>query len=110
MNGTPGIDYPEDRTPIDVLAASRGDAVLCFVEGVADDHLVVSAGSDRLGRVVRVESGERLELVWKDGGELRAVPAEVVDVQTTPQQAWRVRTVGPASRGQRRAAVRAPLA
>jgi c-di-GMP-binding flagellar brake protein YcgR len=33
----------------------------------------------------------------------------VVHVDDVPQEAWRVRTVGPASRGQRRAAVRAPL-
>jgi hypothetical protein len=109
MQGTPGVDHPEDRSPVDVLAASRGDAVMCFVEQVADSELVLTIGQDRAGRPVRLETGERLELVWKDASELRALPAELVAVETSPQRLWRVRPVGPATRGQRRAAVRAPL-
>jgi hypothetical protein len=109
VKGSPGVDYPEDRAAVDVLAASRGDVVMSFVERVDDDVLVLSAGKDRSQRPVRLEDGERLELVWKDAGDLRALPAELVAVENGAQQLWRVRAVGPATRGQRRSAVRAPL-
>jgi c-di-GMP-binding flagellar brake protein YcgR len=109
MQGEPGVDYPEDRSPVDVLAASRGDAVMCFVERIAEDEIVVTIGQDRSGRPVNLHAEERMELVWKDAGELRSLPAELVAVETGEQRVWRIRPVGPAARGQRRAAVRAPL-
>lgn len=109
MQGSPGIDFPEDRSPVDVLPASHGGAVMCFVERIEDDHLVLTIGQDRAGRPVRLSAGERMDLVWKDAGELRSLPVELVAVETAPQHVWRVRPVGPAARGQRRAAVRAPL-
>ena len=109
MQGAPGIDFPEDRSPVDVLAASRGDAVMCFVEEIADDELLLTVGQDRAGRPVRLQPGERLELVWKDGGELRSLPAELTGIETAPLARWRISPAGPAARGQRRAAVRAPL-
>ena len=109
MQGAPGIDFPEDRSPVDVLAASRGDAVMCFVEEIHDDELVLTIGQDRFGHPVRLHPGERLELVWKDAGELRSLPAELTGIDTGPQVRWRIRPAGPAARGQRRAAVRAPL-
>jgi hypothetical protein len=110
MAGEPGIDYPEEMSPVDVLAASRGDALMSFVEKARDGELLLTVGHDRLKRPVRLEPGERLEVVWKDAAELRSVPAELVGVQTSGEPRWLVRTVGPAARGQRRAAVRAPLA
>jgi c-di-GMP-binding flagellar brake protein YcgR len=109
MQGAPGIDFPEDRSPVDVLAASRGDAVMCFVEEIKDDELVLTVGQDRSGRPVRLQPGERLELVWKDGGELRSLPAELTGIDTAPLARWRISPAGPAARGQRRAAVRAAL-
>jgi PilZ domain len=109
MQGAPGIDFPEDRSPVDVLAASRGDAVMCFVEEIKDDELLLTVGQDRFGRPVRIQPGERLELVWKDGGELRSLPAELTAIDTAPLALWHISPAGPAARGQRRAAVRAPL-
>jgi PilZ domain len=110
MNGEPGEDYPERMTPVDVLAASRGDALVSFVEAVDEAELVLTVGNDRGGRPVRLDPGERLELVWRGPSGLRALPAELVEVQTAGQPTWRIRAAGPATRGQRRAAVRAPLA
>ena len=71
MQGSPGIDYPEDRSPVDVLAASRGDAVMSFVETVTDDELLVSIGQDRAGRPVRLRpvSG------WRSSGRTPASSA-----------------------------------
>jgi hypothetical protein len=109
MTGEPGVDYPEEKMPIDVRAASRGDTLLSFVEAVENGELVVSVGEDRHRKPVRLEPGEHLELMWRGPDELRAVPAELVAVETGNRATWRVRPAGPAGRGQRRAAVRAPM-
>lgn len=105
----PVIDYPEAKTPVDVRVQSRGDTLLSFVELVDNGELVLSAGEDRHRRPVRLEPGEHLELTWRGPEELRAVPAELVDVDTGGRPTWRVKLIGPAGRGQRRAAVRAPM-
>jgi len=109
MMGEPGVDYPEAKVPIDVRAESRGDTLLSFVELVDNGELVISVGEDRHRRPVHLEPGEHLELMWRGPDELRAVPAELVAVETGGRATWRVRMVGPAGRGQRRAAVRAPM-
>jgi hypothetical protein len=110
MAGEPGVDHPEAMAVVDVLAASRGDAVMSFVQAVTGSELVLTVGQDRSQRRVRLEPGERLELVWKGPEELRSLPAELVSVDTGGSEpTWRVTVVGKASRGQRRAAVRAPL-
>jgi hypothetical protein len=107
--GTPGIDYPEDRTVLDVKAVSRDDVLTSFVEEATGGELVLSVGEDSSRRRVRLEPGETLELVWRGPEELRAVPAELLEVRAGESPTWRVRIAGPSSRGQRRAAVRAPL-
>jgi hypothetical protein len=109
MMGDPGLDYPEAKTPVDVRVQSRGDTLLSFVEVIEDDEFQLSAGEDRLKRPVHVEPGEHLELTWRGPDELRALPVELVAVETGGAGTWRVRPVGPAGRGQRRAAVRAPM-
>jgi hypothetical protein len=109
MMGEPGVDYPEARTPVDVRVQSRGDTLLSFVELVDNGELLLSAGEDHLRRPVRLEPGEHLELTWRAPDELRAVPAELVGVDTGGRATWRVKPIGPAGRGQRRAAVRAPM-
>jgi hypothetical protein len=109
MTGDPGVDYPEEKMPIDVRAESRGDNLLSFVESTANGELVLAVGEDRLRRPVRLEPGEHLELMWRGPDELRSVPAELIAVEKGDRPTWRVRTVGPAARGQRRAAVRAPM-
>lgn len=109
MTGEPGKDYPEEKSPIDVRAQSRGDTLLSFVERVDNGELVISAGEDRQKRPVRLDAGEPLEVMWRGPDEMRTVPAELVAVETGELTTWRVRLVGPAARGQRRAAVRAPM-
>ncbi len=110
MAGEPGVDHPEAMAVVDVLAASRGDAVMSFVQAANGSELVLTVGLDRAQRRVRLEPGERLELVWKGPEELRSLPAELVSVDTSgAEPTWTVTAVGQASRGQRRAAVRAPL-
>jgi hypothetical protein len=106
---TPGIDYPEDRSVLDVKAVSRDDVLTSFVEEATGGELVVSVGEDSQRRRVRLDVGERLELIWRGPEELRSMPVELVEVRTGDSPTWRLRVVGPASRGQRRNAVRAPM-
>jgi hypothetical protein len=106
---TPGVDYPEDRTVLDVKAVSRDDVLTSFVEQATGGELVVSVGEDAQKRRVRLDVGERLELVWRGPEELRSLPVELVEVRTGDAPTWLLRVVGPASRGQRRNAVRVPM-
>ena len=109
MHGEPGVDFPEEKAVLDVVATSRDDVLVSWVEEVRDDELVVSVPQDRSQRAVRLDDGERLELIWRGPEELRALPVELIDTRGTAGPRWRLRAVGPAGRGQRRAAVRAPL-
>ncbi len=106
---TPGVDHPEERAVLDVKASSRSDVLISFVERVSGWELVVSVGEDAQKRRVRLDTGEHLELIWRGPEELRSLPAELVEVVTGDSPTWRLKVVGPASRGQRRSAVRAPM-
>jgi hypothetical protein len=106
---TPGVDYPEERAVLDVKASSRPDVLLSFVEQVSGEELVLSVGEDAQRRRVRLDSGEHLELIWRGPEELRSLPAQLVEVVGGTAPTWRLKIVGPASRGQRREAVRAPV-
>jgi PilZ domain len=109
MSMEPGIDFPDERTAVDVQTGSRDDVLVSFVEKAAGEELVLSVGQDSSHRRVRLDPGEFLDLLWRGPEELRAVPAVLVAVDAGITPTWRVRMTGPATRGQRRAAVRAPL-
>lgn len=109
IKGDPGHDFPEERAIIDLLVASRGQALVSWVEEVRAQDLLVTAGQDRSQRRVPLDLGEHVELVWKSPSELRSMPAELIATEDRGQPCWLLRPTGPASRGQRRAAVRAPL-
>src|SRR3712207_4632537 len=107
--GIPGVDYPEAKEPVDVQSASRGDALTSFVEDSGNGPLILTVPVDRSGRRVRLDAGEYVQLVWKGPEGLRALPAELTEVLPGEEPRWRVRPMGPATRGQRRNAVRAPM-
>jgi hypothetical protein len=109
MTGIPGIDFPEEREVVDLLASSRGDALIAWVESATNEMIAVTAGEDRSRRRVRAEVGEHVNVVWRGPEELRSRPTELVKVQLEPHPVWWLRTTGPSERGQRRAWVRAPL-
>lgn len=108
MAESAGVDHPEARTVVDLLVTSRGDVLLSWVESSDGSEFVVSMGEDRSQRRVRLDPGEHVEVVWRGPGELRSRPTELVSTQADPPQ-WRLRPTGPATRGQRRSSVRAPL-
>ncbi|MGY1723969.1 PilZ domain-containing protein [Blastococcus sp. SYSU DS0533] len=103
-----GVDYPEARTVVDLLATSRGDVLISLVESADPTQIVVSIGEDRSRRRVRLEPGEHVEVIWRGPEELRSLPTELIAAELHPPQ-WRLRPVGPSTQGQRRSAVRAPL-
>ncbi|CCH90514.1 putative Type IV pilus assembly PilZ [Modestobacter italicus] len=107
----PGTDHPEERTVVDVLVGGSDSPLLSWVERVEDGDIVVTVGQDRSQRRVRVADGDPLELVWRAASELRSLPARLVATEAASggEVCWRVRPTGPAARGQRRSAVRAPL-
>lgn len=111
-DGVPGQDHPEARSVLDVRLPDREDLLVSFVpEGPQhDDELVVTVGQDRSGRRVRVPVGAQLELVWQVGRVPRARTAELLAVELGEDPTWRLAFRGPARDGQRRGAVRAPLA
>jgi hypothetical protein len=108
-SGIPGVDYPEVKEPVDVQSASRGDALTSFVEDSGNGPLTLTVPVDRSGRRVRIDVGEYVQLVWKGPEGLRALPAELMEVLPGEEPRWRVKPMGPATRGQRRNAVRAPM-
>jgi hypothetical protein len=108
-SGIAGVDYPEAKEPVDVQCASRGDALTSFVEDSGNGPLTLTVPVDRSGRRVRIDVGEYVQLVWKGPEGLRALPAELMEVLPGEEPRWRVKAMGPATRGQRRNAVRAPV-
>jgi c-di-GMP-binding flagellar brake protein YcgR len=99
---------PSERTIVDVVGVADGRVCTSFVERVAGDVLSLSIPRDRSGTLVP-ESGTRLELVWKHDSGFLAVPVVVALRESGADAAFRVQRTGPTARGQRRAAVRAPL-
>ena len=109
MAGTAGLDRPGERDVVDLLPSSRDDALISWVESAGEDEIVVTVGEDRTRRRVRLDVGEVIQVLWRGPEELRVLPTELVSVDLGPRPVWRLRPIGPAARGQRRAAVRAPL-
>ena len=107
--GERGTDYPEEKSIVDLIIPGRGETLISWVEQVGDGDLVVTAGQRRVGTRVRVDDGERIEMVWRGPEELRALPTEFVGLEGPDRGCWRLRPTGPATRGQRREAVRAPI-
>lgn len=107
--GVPGVDVPEVKDVVDVFVADRGTPLLSFVEETTDDEVVIAVARTREGTRVPLPVGERFEVVWRGHDELRSVPVEIVAIDRGENPRWRVRPVGPATKGQRRRAVRAQM-
>jgi len=106
----PGIDHPEERGVVELLLDDRGVVLISWVERVEGKEIVVTAGRDRNQRSARLDVGDRVEMVWKAPEELRSLPTRLVAIEKSGDDThWRLCATGPAVRGQRRAAVRAPI-
>ena len=109
MLGVPGEDHPEVGTVLDLIPASRGDALMSWVDDVGDEELVVSIPQDLARRPVALAVGEQIEVIWKASGVLRCLPVVLAGIDSGESPHWRLRSAGVVQRGQRRDAVRAPL-
>lgn len=107
--GVPGVDVPEVKDVVDVFAADRGTPLVSFVEATTGEDFVIAVARTREGTRVPLPVGERFEVVWRGRDELRSVPVEIVDIERGENPRWRVRPVGPTTKGQRRRAVRAQM-
>jgi hypothetical protein len=96
--------------PARVVAALDGDPHADLV--VSPEPLPGARPFGVTGHPEPPARGEEVDLYWVGPGEVRVVPVSVVAVDPGAGEAprWRVRLAGPAARGQRRDAVRAPLA
>ncbi len=109
MPGVPGDDYPEVGTVLDLLPASRGDALMSWLDDVDDEDLVVAIPCDLARRPVALAVGEMMDVVWKASGALRCLPVVLAGIDPGEPPHWRLRSAGVVQRGQRRESVRAPL-
>jgi len=109
MSGEVGDGQPLAGRVVEVMAASRGDTLVAWSEGRQGADLLLSAPLDQAQRPVSLGIGERLEVVWRDLGELHALPVVLAAIDSGERPRWRLGVVGVLRRGQRREAVRAPL-
>jgi hypothetical protein len=109
MTETPEADVPEVGTVADLIPASLPDTFLCWVEEVHGAEVMVTAPVDAQLRPVDLPVGDRIDLVWRGGGQLRCLPVELTEIRPGERPCWRLAPAGVAKRGQRRDAVRAPM-
>jgi c-di-GMP-binding flagellar brake protein YcgR len=109
MLDSPSDDYPEVGTVLDLLPASRGDALMSWLDDVDGEDLVVAVPLDLARRPVALAVGEMIDVVWKTSGALRCLPVVLAGIDPGEPPQWRLRSAGVVRRGRRREAVRAPL-
>jgi hypothetical protein len=100
---------PAPGSVVELFFASRSDPLLTWCDGLSDDDVLVCAPLDRSQRPVALETGEHLEVVWQDDGDLRALPVVLLATEVGERPRWLLREAGVLRRGQRRDAVRAPM-
>ncbi|KGH46138.1 hypothetical protein IN07_13665 [Modestobacter caceresii] len=105
--GVPNVDHPAAATALSVLPLGEDEALTARVRRESESHLYLSAPRNALGEATPFVERDMLELSWQADDGLRSVPADAVAV--TDDGLWKVRITGPASKIQRRDAVRAPI-
>ena len=105
--GTPNIDHPAESTALSVLPLGSDEALTSRVRRVGDTHLFISSPRTPTGDIADFVERDMLELSWQSDDGLRSVPADAVTVAS--DGTWRIKLTGPASKLQRRDAVRAPI-
>ncbi len=105
--GTPNVDFPADTTALSVLPLGQDEALTSRVRRSSDTLLHVSHPRDPRGDGAEFVLRDMLELSWQADDGLRSIPTEAVGV--TDDGLWKLKITGPASRLQRRDAVRAPI-
>jgi hypothetical protein len=105
----PARELPAIGSVLDLVAVSRSETFLSWMDEHAEDGLLVTTPCDSDRRPISLPLGERLDVVWSTAHGLRTVPAELAGIVLGELPRWRLEVEGVAKRGQRRDAVRAPL-
>ena len=105
--GTPNVDHPGTGTALSVLPLGRDEALTSRVRREDARHLFIAPPRTGSGEIARFVEDDLLELSWQAEDGLRSVAAETLAL--TDDVTWRLRISGPATRIQRRDAVRAPI-
>ncbi|MFQ1002019.1 flagellar brake protein [Modestobacter sp. SSW1-42] len=105
--GTANVDYPAVATGLSVLPLGRDEALTSRVRRVGDGHLFISAPRTPVGENAFFIARDMLDVSWQSDDGLRSAPAESLSIAS--DGTWKVKLTGPASRLQRRDAVRAPI-
>lgn len=105
--GVPNVDFPAAAAALSVLPLGWDEALNARVRREGESFLYLSAPRNALGEVATFVQRDLLELSWQADDGLRSVPAEAMAL--TDEGLWQVRVSGPATRIQRRDAVRAPI-
>lgn len=110
------IDRPEERASADVTLVAHGITVTASVEVSSSGLVVVRPEGDGAGWKAAVGRGEAVELYWVGGEEERTLKGLVTEVEDGGDGGdaddggharWHLSVNGPATRSQRRRAVRA---
>lgn len=110
MTSVPGVDHPEEQCEADVTLAARGISVSSRVEFVGEGVITVRPSAGEFVEQSVVRPGDDVEVYWKASETRRALPAQVIEVETGAVVRWRLRVTGPAEESQRRTAVRGRIA
>jgi hypothetical protein len=104
------VDRPEERASADVTLVAHGITVTAAVEVSGSGLVVVRPEGDGTAWKAAVGRGEAVELYWVGGEEERTLKGLVSDIEEGADgegSRWHLTVNGPATRSQRRKAVRA---
>jgi hypothetical protein len=101
------IDRPEERASADVTLVAHGITVTASVEESGSGLVVVRPEGDGTAWKASVGRGDAVELYWVGGEEERTLKGLVSLVEDGEDPRWHLTVNGPATRSQRRKAVRA---
>jgi c-di-GMP-binding flagellar brake protein YcgR len=102
------IDRPEERSDADVTLITRGITVTARVEVSEETTIVVAPAGEGTEWKTTVNPGDPVEIYWVGGQEERTLRAVILAVEAEEglDPRWKLSVNGPATRSQRRKAVR----
>jgi len=105
---TEELDRPEESASADLTLVAHGITVTACVEESGSGLVVVRpAGDGDAARAGAIRAGDPIELYWVGGEEERTLKGTVSSIEAGDDPRWRLAVSGPATRSQRRKAVRA---
>jgi hypothetical protein len=105
--GTANVDFPAAATGLSVLPLGRDESLTSRVRRVDGGHVYISIPRTPVGENAFFIARDMLEVSWQSDDGLRSAPGESVSIAA--DGTWKVKLTGPATRLQRRDAVRAPI-